>query len=213
MGKRFLLLKKIGQYGILVFIVGFGITWGFLFLVPLYDGYNFETISKVSDKYNEPVFLSFQWELDEEELMTGQKVTVLVEVQNLPYNDTNSPELIQVKFDGVGYWKGDTGTKLIDRISRMENVSLHPKINEEKVFTSEPITIRYAVEGIKKVMFCDSNTEPICTEVSDIVEVAPHVKTFEIDITRMSAVAGAIVVILVAFSVLIAYRKNILENE
>ena len=105
MGNRILLLKKLGQYGILAFIVSFGIVWGIVVMVPLFDGYNFETISKVSDKYSEPIYLSFQWELDEEELMTGQEAIVLVEVQNLPYNETNYPVLFQIKFDGVGYWK------------------------------------------------------------------------------------------------------------
>jgi len=203
-------LKLIGQYAIVVFIIIFGFV-SINFIITLFDGYKFETVSKIPIKYNEPAFLFFHWDIEAEELMTGQKATVTVEAVNLPYNMTSN--LIQVKFEGVGHWKGDESTNLIERISTVENATLSLKQKESQVFKSDPISIRYAVEGVKKITFCDYHLEKPCVTVDSIVEVAPHVKTFEIEIARIGSVVGSIIVILISLSLLITYRKNILENH
>ena len=202
-------LKLIGQYAIVGFIVIFTLS-SISYINSLFDGYNFETVSKIPIQYNEPAFLFFHWNLDVEELMTGQKATVTVEALNLPYNMTSN--LIQVKFEGLGHWKNGDSTNLIDRISTVENATLL-KQNDSQVFKSDPISIRYAVEGIKKITFCDYHLEKPCVTVDNIVEVAPHVKTFEIEIARIGSVVGSIIVILISLSLLITYRKNIMENN
>ncbi len=151
--------------------------------------YQFETITKVSEKYDEPVYLSFHWDVADAELRTGAQVTIWTEAYNLPYNSTNASKKIQVKFEGIGYWKG-SADKLIDRISKEENVTLQPKSGEDNVFKSNSITVRYTTEGMKGVLFCDYNIEPVCTAVPDVIEVAPHATSFQIDTARTSHIVA-----------------------
>lgn len=203
---------QLGQYLIVGFIVSF-MVYSFIFLIfPNVDNnYEFETITKVSDKYTEPIYLSFHWKVEAEELMTGQKTYVWIEAQGLPYSYSDTLKKIQIKFEGIGHWKGKTGPNLIDRISKLENVTLQPKSGEKNIFKSDTIPIRYAVDGYKSVLLCDYNTDPVCTRISDVIEVAPHAKTFDITMTTISVIAGTVVVVLVAISVLISYRNNVLK--
>jgi len=170
-----------------------------------FTGYQFVTISKVSDKYAEPVYLQFHWKT-EDELMTGKQAEVWIESQ-LPYSSAESLKPIQVEFEGIGYFSMPSES-FTDRISKDPIVTLEIENRNEKIFKSETIKIRYAVEGAKGILFCDYNIEPSCTEVKDIIEVAPHAIDFNITVSKLSIVATITILVLSVILVWLTIRVD-----
>jgi len=170
-----------------------------------FTGYQFVTISKVSDKYTEPIYLQFHWKT-EDELMTGKPAEVWIESQ-LPYESAESLKPIQVEFEGIGYFSIPSES-FTDRISKDSIVTLELENRNEKIFKSETIKIRYAVEGTKGILFCDYNIEPSCTEVKDIIEVAPHATDFNITVSKLSIIATITILILSVILVWLTIRVD-----
>ena len=144
--------------------------------------YEFYTVSKITNMYDEPAFLSFHWKT-KDEVITGEPVEVWAEVQ-LPYNTTDSLKKIEIIFDGVGYYAKSTNN-YFERISTSERIDLVPQEGTERMFKSEPIKIRYAVDGHKDVMYCDYNVVSSCLKIGDIIEVAPHATTVDISFGKI----------------------------
>ena len=131
--------------------------------------YTFQTISKVSDIYENPIYLTFSWE-SENELQVGKPVNVSLKVQGLPYQA--SPELpIEIHFDErqLNYWSIDKTTP--NRISTSDHVSLY---YEEGIFKSNEIGIRFIVPIEIDVYFCDYNLQKDCTKINSIIKPASH---------------------------------------
>ena len=147
--------------------------------------------------------MSFHWET-EDEVITGKPVEVWVETQ-LPYDSPNAIKPIEVEFEGIGYYEGPT-EKFSDRISTVEKVTLKSTDSVKRMFKSEPIKIRYSVEGVKNIKFCDYNTSPPCTEVKEIIEVAPRVTAYNISVAKLIFIGTIGVYVLTVILVWITIR-------
>jgi len=172
--------------------------------------YEFFTVSKIVGKYNEPIYVSFHWKT-EDEVITGKPVEIVIET-HLPYNSTKDLKRIEIQFNGIGYYR-DPSTNLFERISKDEKVTLEPQDIEGKIFKSEPIRLRYAVEGPKSVLFCDYNLQPPCTEVPDVVEVAPRQTSYEISISKLTLIGTIGVYVLTVILVLYTVRLGRYVSE
>lgn len=170
-----------------------------------FAGYEFVTVSKISEKYSEPTYLQFHWKT-EDELMTGKQTEVWIESQ-LPYSSIESLKPIQVEFEGIGYFRAPSDS-FANRISKDSIVTLNPENKDDRIFRSEPIKLRYAVEGTKGVLFCDYNIQPPCTEVKDVIEVAPHATDFDITVSKLSIIATITIVILSVILVWLTIRVD-----
>ena len=57
-------------------------------------------------------------------------------------------------------------------------------------------------------MFCDYNIQPSCTEVKDVIEVAPHATDFGITVSKLSIIATITIVILSVILVWLTIRVD-----
>ena len=153
----------------------------FLFPIHLFD-YEFYTVSKVSEIYKEDIFLSFHWKTANE-IITGEPVEVWVEAQ-LPYNYTDQLQNIEITFDGIGFY-AKSSQNYFERISTSEKVEFKSQKVGDRMFLTEPIKLRYAVEGAKDVLYCDYNVKPSCVKLLNIIEVAPHATMFDISMSKI----------------------------
>ena len=185
-----------------VYLIEYLIYWHFW-------SYEFYTITKVVGKYQDPIYLSFHWKTLHE-IITGRNVEVWVE-SKLPYNSNTSLKKIEIKFEEIGHLNIPSNN-FDDRISRIENVTLSPENGNQQLFRSDTIKIRYAVEGTKDITFCDYNVQPACTEVPDIIEVAPHSTSFLIDTTEFS-IEGTIAVLILTIVLIMIHLRAYLENN
>ena len=179
----FIVKRKLAEYvlfigSILVIII---VVFPFLSTIHVVD-YEFYTVSKITEMYDDPAFLSFHWKT-KDEVITGQPIEVWAEVQ-LPYNTTDSLKKIEITFDGVGYYAKSTDN-YFERVSASEHVDLVYQEGTERIFKSEPIKIRYAVDGHKDVTYCDYNAASPCVKIVDIIEVAPHATTVDISFEKI----------------------------
>ena len=179
-----------------LYLISYVTYWHFL-------EYEFYTVIKVTGKYQEPIYLSFHWKTLHE-VTTGRPVQVWVESQ-LPYNSTTTLKKIEVKFEGIGHLNYPSNN-FAERISTVENVTLSPEPEDQGLFKSDTIKIRYADEGKKDVLFCDYNVNPPCTTVSDVIEVAPHLTSFQIDTTEFSIESTISVLVLTIVLILVTLR-------
>ncbi len=179
-----------------LYLVGYVTYWHFW-------PYEFYTVTKLEGKYQEPVYLSFHWKTYHE-ILTGRSVEVWVESQ-LPYNSTASLKKIEIKFEGIGHL-AKPSDDFNDRISTAENVTLVPENLDQRLFKSDTIKIRFAAEGKKDILFCDYNVQPACTMVPDIIEVAPHLTSFQIDTTEFSIEGTIAVLVLTTVLILVTLR-------
>jgi len=194
--RTFIVKRKLAEYvlfigSILAIII---IVFPFLSTIHVVD-YEFYTISKITGMYDEPVFLSFHWKT-KDEVITGEPIEVWAEVQ-LPYNTTDSLKKIEITFDDVGYYAKST-KNYFERISSNEHIELVSQEDTERMFKSEPIKIRYAVDGHKDVIYCDYNVASSCVKIVDIIEVAPHATTVDISLGKIVFVATIGVFVLTA---------------
>lgn len=182
MQEIFIVKRKLAEYVLFVgsIIVIIVVILPFLPAIHVVD-YEFYTVSKITNMYDEPVFLSFHWKT-KDEVITGEPVEVWAEVQ-LPYNTTDSLKKIEITFDGVGYFAKST-ENYFERITTSERIDL---VHQEgtKMFRSELIKIRYAVDGHKDVIYCDYNVASSCVKIVDIIEVAPHATTVDISFGKI----------------------------
>ena len=177
----------------------------YLYALPVHvTDYQFYTISKVQGKYDEPIYVSFHWKT-EDEIITGKQVEVWIET-HLPYDSIVNLKQIEVQFKGIGYYR-DTAENLFERITKDEKVTLQAEDSKGRIFKSEPIKLRYAVEGPKSVMFCDYNTQPPCTEIPDVVEVAPRSTSYEISVSKLILIGTIGLYIMTV--ILVLYTKRL----
>lgn len=65
---------------------------------PMTEDYSFQTVKTISNLYDEPIYLIFNWNT-EDELQVGKLITLSIELQNLPYSNTSELEDIKIIFD------------------------------------------------------------------------------------------------------------------
>ena len=206
MDDNFIAVTKTDKFGILFVVSAIAVI--IIFVYPYFEefhitNYQFFTVSKIEGKYEQPVYLSFHWET-EDEVITGKPVEVWVETQ-LPYDSPNAINPIEVEFEGIGYYDKPV-EEFSKRISTVEKVILKSTDSRERMFKSEPIKIRYAVGGTKNIKFCDYNTSPPCTEVREIIEVAPRVTAYDISVAKLIFIGTIGVYILTVILVWITIR-------
>jgi hypothetical protein len=168
-----------------LFLVGalaliFVVFYGFFDKVHFVE-YQFYTVSRISNMYDQPIYLSFHWTTTSE-VITGEPVEVWAETL-LPYT-SNPPSKIQVRFEGVGYYD-EPSADYLERISEDDTIVLYSTEEKPELFRSKSIELRYAVEGSKAVEFCDYNVSPPCIMVSDVIEVQPRATAFETSIAKI----------------------------
>jgi hypothetical protein len=183
---------------VLIFVV----FYGYLEDVHFVE-YQFYTVSRISDMYDESIYLSFHWTTTSE-VITGEPVEVWAETL-LPYT-SNPPQKIQVRFEGVGYYH-EPSADYLERISEDDTIVLYPSEEKPQLFRSQPIEFRYAVEGSKGVEFCDYNILPPCILLSDVIEVQPRATAFETSIAKLIMIGTLAIYVLTV--VLIFYTMRL----
>jgi hypothetical protein len=196
-------ILRIIAYSVIITIASFAVYLISYVIYWHYWSYEFYTVTKVVGKYQDPIYLSFHWKTLHE-VMTGRPVEVWIESQ-LPYNSTESLKKIEIKFEGIGHFN-KASDNYFDRISTAENVTLSAENGNQKLFRSDTIKIRYADEGKKDILFCDYNVQPACTEIPDIIEVAPHSTAFHIETTEYSIEGTIAVLVLTVVLILVTLK-------
>ena len=93
-------------------------------------------------------------------------------------------KIIEITFDGIGYY-AKSSQNYFERISTSEKVEFKSQKVGDRMFLTEPIKLRYAVEGAKDVLYCDYNVKPSCVKLLNIIEVAPHATMFDISMSKI----------------------------
>ena len=172
--------------------------------------YEFFTVSKIVGKYNEPIYVSFHWKT-EDEVITGKPVEIVIET-HLPYNSTKDLKRIEIQFNGIGYYR-DPSTNLFERISKDEKVTLEPQDIEGKIFKSEPIRLRYAVEGPKSVLFCETRIVLIKIPGQPVSCIFDIKISYEISISKLTLIGTIGVYVLSVILVLYTVRLGRYVSE
>ena len=161
-------------------------------IVPAYYDYEFVTVTKFSDFYEKPIFLSFHWAV-EEQLQVGKLVSIWVEIRDMPYTEDNPPqEKIQLKFneDQLNFWTNDTDNKN-NGISYIDTHTFKPDW-KKNVLRSNEIDIRFIVPVDISVELCDGNI-PKCMEIKNIIHPAPYDLSAQLESNRISSALSFIV--------------------
>jgi len=148
--------------------------------VPFVTTYNFETITKVSSEYSNPIYITFHW-VTEDELQVGKDIDVDATVKGLPYLSTNKTlEKITIEFDEIylNFWDADSNEPLSSNLLLLE-----PNWNENS-FNSKPIKIRFIIPTDIPAEFCDYNI-PKCFEIPNIIHPAPHDLAVQLQTNRI----------------------------
>ena len=71
-----------------------------------------KTVTKVSELYEEPIFLTFHW-LTADEIQVGNLITLDIEIRNLPYNSNMMLENISIRFyeEQLNFWSFEGDSK------------------------------------------------------------------------------------------------------
>lgn len=214
------------------FIIALVITiifFGILVFPDIFRMNEFETITEISDLYDETIYVIFKW-TTEDELQVGKPISVSSTVIGLPYTkapsnpieihylDTNPRDLekheLKSGFDVIiPYLErqifGREQMKSEELISEINYVSLqftslkNVTLNSGKETTSidsDETIIRYIVPKSVSIEFCDYNTKPDCIEIENIIQPAPH-HTFEIIQTNRMVLAASLIIILITIIV------------
>jgi hypothetical protein len=166
--------------------------------------YQFYTVSRISNMYDEAVYLSFHWKTTTE-VITGEPVEVWVEAL-LPYKTFDSLQKIQVRFEGVGYYD-EPSPDYLERISEDDTIILYPSEVQDSLFHSDTIELRYSVAGAKSIEFCDYNISTPCITVNDVIEVQPRATAFESSIAKLIMIGTLAICVLTV--VLIFYTMRL----
>lgn len=176
---------------------------------PYTESYYFETVTKVSDFYENPIFLTFQWET-EDELQVGKLIEFGVEISGIPYsNNSESLKSITVSFDEnqLNYWR-DFSNDPNNRILKSDFIILQRDLNRN-VFTSDKIEIRFIVPEDINLEFCDNNI-PKCILIDNVIHPAPHDLAVQIETNRVGL---GLTLALAAFSCAIVWARLRPKNK
>ena len=152
---------------------------------PFVEPYKFKTISKVSEKYERPIYFTFEWET-EDELQVGKNVTISSELRGLPYSSSDeSLKEITLQFDErqLNYWSNEDD-KINNETFQKDSVSFQPNW-EEGVFRSDEVEVRFIVPTDITLKFCDNNI-PTCWNLTNVIHPAPHDLAVQIQTNRIT---------------------------
>ena len=162
-------------------------------IVPTNSDYEFETVTKFSDLYEKPIFLTFYWTV-EEQLQVGKLVSIFAEIRDMPYTPDDMPlREIQIQFDErqLNYWTNSSDNEN-NRISRIDTLTFEPYW-EDNFFRSNEIDIRFIVPVDISVELCDENISK-CLEIKNIIHPAAFDLNAQLESNRINSALSFIVV-------------------
>lgn len=170
---------------------------------PWVEDYEFKTVYKLSDEYEQPIYFTFNWKT-EDELQVGKPVTFWSELRGLPYtNTTESLKEITLNFDErqLNYWSYE-GDKINNEILDKDSIIFQPYW-EENVFISDKVVVRFILPTNISLKFCDRN-QGECIILEDIIHPAPHDLAVQIDTNRIGL---GLTLVLAGFSCTIIWAR------
>jgi len=178
------------------YFIGIGIlfvAWYFLVLDDVLQPYPAKIILKDSEIYDEPIFLTFYWET-EDQIQVGKMVSLEIEVRGLPYNNNMTKPTIDLSFDErhLNYWSENDKDE--NEILPIVPFMLEPDW-ENNVFRSQKVHFRFIVPVDIPLEYCDYNLEPPCHEIGNVIHPAPfdleeRINTNRIAISASLAIVG-----------------------
>ena len=175
---------------------------------PMNDDYEFQTITKISDVYADPIYLIFNWKTGDE-LQVGKLVTVWVEIRDLPYTDKDNLHDIEILFfeHDLNYFNSQS-----DLILPSSNLVFIPNW-QQNIFISTPIDIRFISPSDITIQFCDYNLSDSCFPVHNIIRPAPHALAIQVDTNRIGLGISLIIPLLSSIIVWATLRNRFIENK
>lgn len=161
----------------IIFFIGIG-----LVLFPSFKDNDPVTVRKISNIYNEPIYLTFHW-ITDDEIQVGKLITLDILVTGLPYEQDVDLQRIEIKFDEshVNYWLENNERQ--NKFNEGDTLILHQGMNN--VFRTDPINLRFIVPEDISVQFCDYNLDVPCYEVENIIHPAPYDLANRIETNRI----------------------------
>jgi len=175
------------------YLIGIGIlfvAWYFLVLEDVLLPYPAKIILQDSEIYDEPIFLTFYWETDDQ-IQVGKMISLEIEVRGLPYNKDMTKPTIELFFDEryLNYWSGNDKDEILPIVPFM----LEPDW-ENNVFRSQKVDFRFIVPVNIPLEYCDYNLEPTCHEIGNIIHPAPYDLEERINSNRIAISASLAIV-------------------
>ena len=183
----------ISDFSLFIAIIILGYYFNEEIIIPANSDYEFVTVTKFSDFYEKPIFLSFHWAV-EEQLQVGKLVSIWAEIRDMPHTEDNPPqEKIQLKFneDQLNFWTNDTDNKN-NGISYIDTLTFKPDW-KTNVLRSNEIDVRFIVPVDISAELCDENI-PKCMEIKNIIHPAPYDLSAQLESNRISSALSLIVV-------------------
>ena len=203
-----------GKSANLLLITGLSIflVLGVIFIIhPYSTDYEFVTITKNSQIYEKPIFITFNWK-SPDELQVGKSITVWAEIEGLPYNKENPSEgNIEIIFDEtqINYFGKDIKN---ENISEIDYLVFQPNSNHSS-FKSNEINLRFITPKDVHVQYCDHNLEKECMLIENIIRPAPHDLAVQIDTNRMSLVVSLVISSFSSIVVWSILRQRKMKND
>jgi len=153
-------------------IIGLGILWAFLVGIPEFQPYNAKIILKNSVVYDEPIYLTFNWET-KDQIQVGELITLDIEVRGLSYQENMTLPNIELSFNEkyLNYWSEEKKDK--NEILPIIPFKLDPDW-ENNMFKSNKVKFRFIIPEDIPIKYCDDNLEVPCHEIPNIIHPAPY---------------------------------------
>ena len=175
--------------------------------IPSFTPLDVKTVTKVSELYEEPIFLTFHW-ITADEIQVGNLITLDIEIRNLPYNSNMMLENISIRFyeEQLNFWSFEGDSKN-NEILQNDSVILNPDWNKS-VFGSEKLYLRFIIPTDISAEYCDFNLKSPCTEIQNIIHPAPYDLKSRIDANRIVVILSLVTAALSSIVVWSRIRKD-----
>lgn len=187
-------MKKIDRpfIGIIFAIIIIGV-WqiGIPVIYPLDE----KTVTKVSNIYEEPLFLTFHW-ITDDQIQVGKLITLDIELRGLPYKENMTLNEIKINLNEtqLNYWSNKSDIENNEILQEDSFVFRHDWANS--VFISDPIKIRFIIPTDISLEYCDYNIEPSCYEIKNIIHPAPYDLASSLEADRITILFSLVIIVL-----------------
>ena len=199
-------MKKIDYpfIGIIIAIIIIGI-WqiGIPAIYPL----DVKTVTKVSNIYNEPLFLTFHW-ITDDQIQVGKLIILDLEIRGLPYkeNMTLNEIVINLNETQLNYWSDEDDVENNEILQADSFVFKPDWVNS--IFISDPINIRFIIPTDISLEYCDYNIEPSCYEIKNIIHPAPYDLASSLEADSITIIISLVIVTLSTSVIRYRIRKK-----
>lgn len=200
--------KLVADISLIVVITIIGGLLTFWIFNPMSTDYEFQTITKVSELYENPIYLIFHWKT-EDELQVGNLITLWIEIKGLPYLPEDDLDKIKVNFleKDLNYFNSET-----DLILPSDSFEFNPDW-DNKVFRSNESDLRFIVPNNISIQYCDYNQINSCMIIENIIHPAPHDLAVQINTNKIGLAISLILLLLSAVIVWRTLRSTYVENR